>query len=269
MTSKEWDEAAYDSYISIVASRLSNYSKDALLLVPPNITDKVLEIACGPGILSIEAAKMGVNKIIATDWSEKMIKSLKNNIKKENEDICNRIETKVEDGQLLSTIKDNSIDLTYSMFGIFLFEDIDLSLKSVYRVLKSGGKIITSIWDPILTPSPTNMSILRIIAKHIENQELDIPNNKNEFKEKLRKAGFINIKVISTSHTFCFANKKELIKFYMGRNPVIDKFLLKIDEEEFKKIEKEILKHVYQDNIDNEECIVYSKAYIFIAEKPN
>jgi hypothetical protein len=55
----------------------------------------------------------------------------------------------------------------------------------------------------------------------------------------------------------------------MGRNPVIDKFLLKIDEEEFKKIEKEILKHVYQDNIDNEECIVYSKAYIFIAEKPN
>lgn len=240
--------------------------KNQIMLTKHELNSKILEITYGPDalfkILPIEAAELCINNIIAIDWTKQMI----NNLKKESKDINDKKFAKIEDVRTLLTTNNESIDFIYSMFEIFLFEEIDLFLNSVFKVLKPGGKLITSIWHDgeNLTRLPTMTFILNIMNNFLTNFE---PVNEEIFKNKLKKAGFKDIKTFSYNHKLCFPDKESVINFYMNRNSVMVSIISSMEKNKIDMCKNKILEHVYLYNPD-EECIIDGSMVIFIATKP-
>ena len=97
--------------------------------------DKVLECACGTGMLSRHIAKKA-GKLIATDFSIGMLKQAKKkcaeyaNIKFRRADIMNL------------KCRDESFDKVIAGNVIHLLDDSEAALAELVRVCKKGGKIV-------------------------------------------------------------------------------------------------------------------------------
>jgi len=100
---------------------------------------KVLEIACGTGIISLGIASF-VDRIEAVDISTKMIEIAK---KKAKECSIRNIEFKVADGYSLS-YKDESFDTILLFNTLHIVEDPNAILQEAYRLLKPAGFLVTA-----------------------------------------------------------------------------------------------------------------------------
>lgn len=95
----------------------------------------LLDIAAGTGDSTMSLLKLNPAELYALDISAKMLEILKQKI---NDPSVKVILGKAEDIPL----PDNKIDIILIAFGIRNFEDIDKSLKEIYRVLKQNGMLI-------------------------------------------------------------------------------------------------------------------------------
>ena len=132
---KKWDELTMDF--------LKPMGDEIIHLLNPEANDVVLDIAAGTGEpgLSI-AAKVANGKVIITDLSEGMLEVAKENAVKRG---ISNIETKVCDVCDLP-FEDNTFDSISCRLGFMFFPDMQLAAKEMYRVLKPGGKIATTVW---------------------------------------------------------------------------------------------------------------------------
>ncbi len=99
---------------------------------------QVLELGCGTGELSVLVAD-NLQNLIATDFSEGMIRACKNKNLKSN------IIFKVEDACNLS-FKDNSFDAVLIANVLHIVSDMDLVLSEIRRVLKKNGIVFAPIF---------------------------------------------------------------------------------------------------------------------------
>ncbi len=97
----------------------------------------VLEIGCGTGQLSFLVGEK-VKKLIATDFSDKMIEICK---KKNTKDIL----FQVEDGTALS-FKENSFEAVLIANVLHIVPNSDKLIEEIKRVIKDNGIIFTSIY---------------------------------------------------------------------------------------------------------------------------
>ncbi|HET7667331.1 MAG TPA: class I SAM-dependent methyltransferase, partial [Mycobacterium sp.] len=110
---KAWDEiaAAYDAH---VAPGEAGLATAALRLARLQPGDTFLDVAAGPGGLSLPAARLGA-EVLATDWSPKMIECFNARVAAEGLDA----EGRVMDCHALD-LADDSYDVTGSQFGVML-----------------------------------------------------------------------------------------------------------------------------------------------------
>ncbi|MCG4584994.1 50S ribosomal protein L11 methyltransferase, partial [Anaerosalibacter bizertensis] len=98
--------------------------------------DKVFDIGCGSGILSIVAAKLGASKVIGVDLDELPVKVSKENIVLNNvQDIVD-----IRRGNLLNVV-DERADLIVSNIIAEIIVDL---IKDIKGYLNSGGIFISS-----------------------------------------------------------------------------------------------------------------------------
>lgn len=103
--------------------------------IPKVIKDKeVLEVATGPGLLAKHVAS-AASKIIATDYSEEMIKQAKKG------EYSNNLVFEVADATCLP-YQDNSFDVVIIANALHVMPDPILALKEINRVLKDNGILI-------------------------------------------------------------------------------------------------------------------------------
>lgn len=120
--------------------------------IPKVIQGKdVLEIATGPGLLAKNVA-YAANKMIATDYSDGMIKQAKKGEYPKN------LIFEIADAENLP-YKDNSFDVVIIANALHILPDPEKALKEIDRVLKDGGMLIapnfvdhkkTGLWTKIL-----------------------------------------------------------------------------------------------------------------------
>lgn len=98
--------------------------------------EEVIDVGCGTGVLSIAAAKLGANHVLALDLDEVAVKSAKLNTK------INKVDTivDVKQNNLLDYIE-NSADI---IVANILADVIVRFTSDVARILKPNGKYITS-----------------------------------------------------------------------------------------------------------------------------
>lgn len=113
--------------------RLIDVDKDAL----------VLDIAGGTGEPGLTiASKMKNGKVVISDLSEDMLAVARENAAARG---IKNMETRVCDVCELP-FADNSFDAISCRFGFMFFPDMQLAADEMYRVLKPGGRVATSVW---------------------------------------------------------------------------------------------------------------------------
>ncbi|KAN0006433.1 hypothetical protein ACTFIU_003141 [Dictyostelium citrinum] len=168
---------------------------------------KILDIACGTGPLTIAASEIYKHsKFIATDFSSNMIEIL-NGIIKENH--LKNIETHIMDGQNLISIENDSIDYTFSIFGLIFFPDLVKGMKEMYRVLKPNNQSRTAIasWcsDSFL-PQVFQQTIDQLLTEQNNGKPTTHKliasslSNESEFKNYIESVGFVDVSISRVEH---------------------------------------------------------------------
>lgn len=99
----------------------------------------ILDIATGTGDFAIAALASNPEKVIGVDISEGMLKFGVEKIKKAG--LENKIELKLGDAENLD-FAENTFDVITVSFGVRNFENLELGLRNMLRVLKPGGKVV-------------------------------------------------------------------------------------------------------------------------------
>ena len=151
-TQPDWDSIAekFDHWVPHMAP-VSNTLIDAL---QPEPGQRILDIACGTGEPALTLARrmpQHIN-ITATDAAEGMVKAAE---KKAQREKLHNIQFHCMPAESLD-FEDNSFDGALSRFGIMLFNEPQLGLQEIYRVLKPGARFAFAVWS-----TPETMTTLQ------------------------------------------------------------------------------------------------------------
>ncbi len=131
-------------------------------------SEHVLDIACGTGEPGLTiAGKLPQGHVTLTDLSEEMIGITRDHAR--HRGITN-IKTLVCDVCELP-FPDYHFDAISCRFGYMFFPDMNLAAQEMYRVLKPGGRMSTSVWD-----IPENNFWVTALMGTIQ-KNLDLPPN--------------------------------------------------------------------------------------------
>lgn len=105
--------------------------------------EKVLDVACGTGVVAITAARRGAN-VSALDLTPDLL-----DVARENEKLaeCGAIEWTEGDAERLP-YRDGSFDVVLSQFGHMFAPQPEVTLSEMRRVLKPRGRIAFATWPP-------------------------------------------------------------------------------------------------------------------------
>lgn len=160
-------------------------------------TDTVLDIASGTGEPGLTIARLAVKgKVTALDVSENMLQTAKG--KATQQSIKNFITQQGDACEI--PFADESFDKISCRMGFMFFPDMQLAANEMFRVLKPGGKIATSVW---YNPQKNFWigSVMSVINKNVPAPPPS-PNAPGMFrcaqpgamKSVFEKAGFTNIR---------------------------------------------------------------------------
>jgi ubiquinone/menaquinone biosynthesis C-methylase UbiE len=186
-----WDLVA-EGYTDTTMGMFRGYVDAALEFVPLCRDSQVADIACGPGTLSLVAAKQTAS-VKALDFSENMLAMLRKGMEEQN---IENIEPYQGDGQELP-FDDESFDAAFSMFGLMFFPDRPKGFAELFRTLKPGGRVCVSSWAPV-DQSP----MMAVMFGAMQKIKPDIPDprhdlgsleNPDVLAAELRNAGFKDV----------------------------------------------------------------------------
>ncbi len=229
MTPDGWD-AASEVYDRVWAPFLRLYAQDALRFAGVTPGDRVLDVAAGPGTLTLLAARSGA-KVIATDFSPAMIERLRRNVAGES---LADVTAHVMDGQALA-LPDSSFDAAFSIFGLIFFPDRARGLRELWRVLRPGGKAAVTGWSVL--------ERVRILAPFVQAVRQALPQlpppssppavlslqDPRVFEQEMRAAGFPEVRIHTVVHTWEAPSPEAVWEASRG-SPVFAALLRSLDE---------------------------------------
>ena len=143
---ENWNKfsSGWKKWNDLSMSFLKPVGDEIIRLIQPKSNDYILDIASGTGEPGLTIARLLTNgKIVLTDLSEGMLEIAIENAAKQG---IKNADTKVCDVSSLP-FADNTFDSVSCRFGYMFFPDMTLATKELYRVLKPGGRIATSVWN--------------------------------------------------------------------------------------------------------------------------
>ncbi|MEW5676923.1 bifunctional demethylmenaquinone methyltransferase/2-methoxy-6-polyprenyl-1,4-benzoquinol methylase UbiE [Flavobacterium enshiense] len=130
----------YDDLNRVISFGIDvKWRKKVLQLVAEKKPETILDIATGTGDLAILMANTNASKIIGLDISAGMLEIGKKKIADRN--LNNRIEMVLGDSEKIP-FEDNYFDAITVGFGIRNFENLELGLSEILRVLKPNGRFV-------------------------------------------------------------------------------------------------------------------------------
>jgi ubiquinone/menaquinone biosynthesis C-methylase UbiE len=217
-----WDAIAalYDKH---VAPGEADLATAGLRLAGLKPCDTFLDVAAGPGGLSLPAARLGA-KVLATDWSPKMVEHFTARAMAEGLDA----EGRVMDCHALE-LPEDTYDVTGSLFGVMLVPDQAQALREMVRVTKPGGRVLLIAYG-----NPAEFEALHIfvsavqaVVPEFEGPAEDEPllefqvADPDVLRQRLIDAGLTNV-TVDTSHQERVAVRtgQQLWDWTIGGNPI-------------------------------------------------
>lgn len=185
-------------YVGEVQAYLRKYASDAVQLSGIGPDSRVLDVACGPGTLTLLAAAISTH-VHAIDFSPQMIAELHTQAPPT---IASNITAAVGDGMALP-FPPAQFDAAFSMFGLIFFSDRARGLRELFRVLKPGGSLVIGSWAP-LRPASLQHVLFDSLGQLLPGLPFSIERaplgTTEEIEHELTSAGFANTSVRQRSY---------------------------------------------------------------------
>ena len=256
-----WDAIAegYDRYVAPQEVELAN---DALRLVGLESGEQFLDVAAGPGGLSLPAARLGA-EVLATDWSPKMIERFAARAREEG---LSKAEGRVMDCHALD-LADDTFDVTGSQFGIMLVPDQPRALREMVRVTKPGGRVLVIAYG---LPAELEflqffVSALRAVAPEFPGLPDDPPplefqlSDQHVFRRRLTDAGLKDVRIEPTAERPTFASGQEMWDWVFYGNPIPGMLVADLSEDQRTRL-REILDGMLRERVGTNRRAVLTNA---------
>jgi ubiquinone/menaquinone biosynthesis C-methylase UbiE len=229
-----WDAiaAGYDRYVAPQEVDLAN---EALRLVALEPGERFLDVAAGPGGLSLPAARLGA-QVLATDWSPAMIERFEARVREEG---LRDAEGRVMDCHALD-LTDDSFDVTGSQFGVMLVPDQPRALREMVRVTKPGGRVLVIAYGP-----PPEIEFLQVFISALKAIAPDFPGLPDDppplefqvadpavLRQRLTDAGLKDVRVERTAERPEFASGQEMWDWVLYGNPIPGMLVADLSEDQ-------------------------------------
>jgi ubiquinone/menaquinone biosynthesis C-methylase UbiE len=217
-----WDAIAegYDRYVAPQEVELAN---EALRLARLTPGERFLDVAAGPGGLSLPAARLGA-RVLATDWSATMIERFEARVREEG---MSEAEGRVMDAHALD-LPDDSFDVTGSQFGVMLLPDQPRALREMVRVTKPGGRVLVIAYG-----YPTEFEALQVFIGALRTVASEFPglpddppplefqvSDPDVLRRRLIEAGLKDVRVERAAERPAFSSGQEMWDWVLHGNPI-------------------------------------------------
>ena len=228
-----WDAIAegYDRY---VAPQEVELASEALRLARLEPGERFLDVAAGPGGLSLPAARLGA-QVLATDWSAAMIERFEARVRDER---LNG-EGRVMDCHALD-LPDDSFDVTGSQFGVMLVPDQPRALREMVRVTKPGGRVLV-----VAYAFPAELEFLQLFLGALKAVAPEFPglpddppplefqvSDPDVLRQRLTDAGLKDVRVERTAERPEFGSGQEMWDWVLYGNPIPGIVVADLSEEQ-------------------------------------
>lgn len=138
-----WDLAAVD-YESLWHAQLVEAQAALLTWASPAPNERILDIACGTGLVSFQAARaVGVRgRVLGVDLSEGMVGAAE--LRARDLKLSNCSFSRM-DAETLA-LPDASFDVALCALGLMYMPEPEQALREMHRVLRPGGRVSLAVW---------------------------------------------------------------------------------------------------------------------------
>lgn len=191
-----WNLAA-GGYTEVLMPWFSGYALDALALSGVSAPATIIDVASGPGTLSLLAAERGF-RVTAVDFAQRMLVGLRESARSRG---LVHVRAVLAEGESLP-FADGAFDAGFSMFGVLFFPDPARGLSEMLRVLGPGGLAVVSTWQP-LEETPFLVEMISVLEA--ENESFSFPADElsrpGELKDAMTAAGFVDVATRESTHS--------------------------------------------------------------------
>lgn len=194
----------------------------------PQPGEHVLDIACGTGIVARNVAphvgSQGI--VIGLDVNPDMINMARTAAERDRI----AIEWHTGPAEQLPFPNEN-FDLIFCQFGLMFFTDRLAALREMHRVLKTGGRVILSVWQR-LDRHPFYQAIHEVSRRHLGKSSVQAVfslGDSDELRKLLRDSGFQHIEIEPVSITARFPNAGEFLAWEIDVDPAETPALQNLD----------------------------------------
>ncbi len=230
-------------YVKVTAPLLGHFSEDAIEWARLSSSDRVFDLACGPGTLTTKAAPL-VNSITGVDFAPQMVEAAQKAIQEAG---LNNVVLEQADGQQKFGPGDE-YDVAFSMFGLMLFADRVAGLKNLKHLLKPGGRVYLSTWPTIEHSPYMKLAFEAFIGACPENLIPDRPigafDNPEIVEEEMGQAGFKAVEVVLKTHALPVKAPEAIWQELSEGNVLVDLVRKQLGDEPFSEVRKKTLENL-------------------------
>jgi ubiquinone/menaquinone biosynthesis C-methylase UbiE len=233
-----WNLVA-DAYVTETMPTFEAFARTALDDLAVGKDTRVVDVAAGPGTLSLLAAERGA-KVSAIDFSERMIAHLAPKAS------ALGIDARVGDGMALP-YADASFDAGFSMFGLTFFPERARGFSELHRVLAPGARAAITSWAPM-----DRIALFRETFLAIGEALPDLPKGPRSFplttredcETEMRAGGFDDVTARAVVNVIRFGSLAEAFASFERANAPIAMLRKNVGRTVWESVAAKVRKHL-------------------------
>ncbi len=231
-----WNLVA-DGYTAVILPMSEHFAREALRLASLPPSAHIVDVAAGPGPLTILATKGGAT-VSAIDFSPAMVANLRRRADELEIEIA---DLRVGDGQNLP-YADNSFDGAFSLLGLIFFPDRAAGFRELHRVLRPGQRAVVSSMASLSAPFTNAVEIISTVLPDLPIPQEEPPLSDPEtFTQEMSTSGFRDVVIHTIPYTETMPSVSEFWKKVQMGAGFVTQLQHKLGEERWAEVSQAVL----------------------------